>query len=80
MALIAVHELLQPSTAAQHGPELQYVLLSCAQGHKAWVLCVAWSPDAAQIATGDMAGVLWLWDPATGKPHGSCKGEAPTVG
>ena len=47
------------------------------QGHKAWVLCVAWSPDAAQIATGDMAGVLWLWNPATGKPHGSCKGVTP---
>ena len=38
------------------------------------MLSVAWSPDAAQIATGDMAGIIWLWDPSTGTPHGVCKG------
>lgn len=44
------------------------------QGHKDWVLCVAWSPDATHVASGDKAGVIWLWNPATGQALGTCKG------
>ena len=44
------------------------------QGHKNWVLCVAWSPDGQVLATGGMDGALWLWDPKTGNPLGCCKG------
>ena len=39
-------------------------------GHKDWVLCVAWSPDAQVIATGSKDSTLRLWDPDTGKPKG----------
>lgn len=48
------------------------------QGHKHWVLAVSWSPDGRYIATGDMDGVLWLWDP-DGKPLGTCKGHTKYV-
>ena len=44
------------------------------QGHKKWVLCVAWSPDGEMVATGGMEGALWLWDPKSGNPIGRCKG------
>ena len=44
------------------------------QGHKNWVQCVSWSPDAAQVVSGDQNGVLWLWNPKTGQPIGSCRG------
>ncbi len=44
------------------------------QGHKKWVLCVAWSPDGEMVATGGMEGALWLWDPKSGNPIGCCKG------
>ena len=46
------------------------------QGHKNWVLCLAWSPDGEMVASGGMEGALWLWDPKTGKPLGCCKGAA----
>lgn len=42
-------------------------------GHVSWVLVVAWSPDAAVVASGDHDGGLWLWEPATGKAMGQCK-------
>ena len=45
------------------------------QGHKNWVLVVAWSPDGQFIASGDMNGDIWLWDPATGLPRGQCQGH-----
>ncbi|EFN51765.1 hypothetical protein CHLNCDRAFT_56362 [Chlorella variabilis] len=47
---------------------------SC-KGHASWVLVVAWSPDAALVASGkcDHDGGVWLWDPATGKALGQCK-------
>ena len=45
------------------------------QGHKNWVLVVSWSPDAALLVTGDMDGLIWLWDPATGKALGQCVGH-----
>ncbi|KAL4854040.1 Notchless protein [Chlorella vulgaris] len=44
-------------------------------GHASWVLVVAWSPDAAVVASGDHDGGLWLWEPATGKAMGQCKGH-----
>jgi len=52
-------------------------LAGAAQGHSGWVLCVAWSPDAAVLATGGMDASLWLWDPRTGQALGSCKGAHP---
>jgi WD40 repeat protein len=55
---------------------LSLVLL---QGHKNWVLCVAWSPDGAMVASGDMDGNIWLWDPVTGKPLGTCKGHSKWI-
>ena len=36
---------------------------------------VAWSPDGQFIASGDMNGDIWLWDPATGLPRGQCQGH-----
>lgn len=45
------------------------------QGHKNWVLCLAWSPDAQILASGGMDGSIWLWNPSTGEPMGSCRGE-----
>lgn len=44
------------------------------QAHKNWVQCVSWSPDAAMVVSGDQNGVLWLWQPKTGEPIGSCRG------
>lgn len=55
------------------------VLCVCWQGHKNWVLCVSWSPDGALVASGDMDGNIWLWDPATGKPLGTCKGHSKWI-
>ena len=52
------------------GPKLHGYL----QGHKNWVQCVSWSPDAAMVVSGDQNGVLWLWNPKTGEPVGSCRG------
>lgn len=46
------------------------------QGHRSWVLCVSWSPDAQMVVTGGMDGALWLWDPKTGNSIGCCKGGA----
>jgi WD40 repeat protein len=45
------------------------------QGHRNWVLVVAWSPDAQMIASGDMDGSILLWDPKDGKLLGSCSGH-----
>lgn len=45
------------------------------QGHRSWVLVVAWSPDAKCIASGDMDGTILLWDPSDGKLLGSCSGH-----
>ena len=44
------------------------------QGHKSWVLCIAWSPDAKSVASGDEKGGIHLWDPKTGQNLGACKG------
>ena len=40
------------------------------KGHKSWVLCVSWSPDAKYIATGSMDNTTRLWDAKTGKALG----------
>jgi WD40 repeat protein len=34
--------------------------------HKNWVLCIAWSPDGARVASGGMDNDVYLWDPRTG--------------
>jgi hypothetical protein len=49
--------------------------LPCTQGHKNWVLVVAWSPDGKFIASGDMDGQVWLWDPKKGEALGQCVGH-----
>ena len=46
-----------------------------AQGHRSWVLAVAWSPDAKILASGDMDGAINLWDPETGRLLGGCSGH-----
>ncbi|XP_064460928.1 notchless protein homolog 1-like isoform X2 [Ornithodoros turicata] len=40
------------------------------QGHKNWVLCVAWSPNTQKVASGCKNGQIWIWDPVTGKQLG----------
>ena len=47
--------------------------IGCVQGHKNWVLTLAWSPDAKMLASGGMDGVVWLWSPEKGEPLGTCK-------
>lgn len=32
------------------------------EGHRNWVLTAAWDPLERRCATGDMDGVIWLWD------------------
>lgn len=49
--------------------------LSLLKGHKSWVLCLGWSPDALFLASGGMDGSIWLWQPHSGQPLGSCKGK-----
>ena len=49
------------------------------QGHKNWVLCVAWSPDAQMVASGGMDNCIWLWDPQTGKALGCCRGHSKWI-
>lgn len=36
---------------------------------------VAWAPDSRCVASGDMDGTIYLWDPKTGKPCGVCRGH-----
>lgn len=36
---------------------------------------MAWSPDGRVLATGDMDGAIWLWEPTTGAALGSCVGH-----
>lgn len=36
--------------------------LHALQGHRNWVLTAAWDPLERRCATGDMDGVIWLWD------------------
>jgi WD40 repeat protein len=62
-----------------HQPNLAGMLAPPLQGHRNWVLCVAWSPDASMIATGDMNGDIWLWEAASGKPLGQCKGHSKWI-
>jgi WD40 repeat protein len=55
------------------------VPLAALQGHRNWVLVVAWSPDAAVVATGDMDGQIWLWDAASGDALGRCVGHTKWI-
>ena len=41
------------------------------EGHKSWVMCVAWSPDGKMLVSGGHDGTVRLWDPETGKKVGS---------
>ena len=41
------------------------------EGHKNWVLIVAWSPNAQLLASGSMDNTIRLWDPKTGKQIGN---------
>ena len=40
------------------------------EGHKHWVLVVAWSPNGKVLASGGMDNQIFLWDPETGKAIG----------
>lgn len=40
------------------------------QGHKNWVLTAAWDPLERRCATGDMDGVIWLWESIDKKAYG----------
>ncbi|KHJ89036.1 WD domain, G-beta repeat protein [Oesophagostomum dentatum] len=44
-------------------------LYTC-KGHKNWVLCIAWSPDAKKIASACKSGQIMIWDAATGTQVG----------
>lgn len=54
-------------------------LLNCftplPQGHRNWVLVVAWSPDGKFVVSGDMDGQIMVWDPVSGKALGTCNGH-----
>ena len=41
------------------------------EGHKGWVLFVAFSPDGKILASGGMDNNILLWDPETGKQIGN---------
>ncbi|CAO1616831.1 unnamed protein product [Sympodiomycopsis kandeliae] len=44
--------------------------LHALQGHRNWVLTAAWDPLERRCATGDMDGVIWLWDAIDRTAHG----------
>ena len=52
-------------------------LLVALQGHKNWVLCLAWSPDAKYLVSGSMDGQVLVWQADTGTLKGVCKVSAP---
>ncbi|KAK9503559.1 hypothetical protein O3M35_010092 [Rhynocoris fuscipes] len=41
------------------------------KGHKNWVLCIAWSPDSEKLVSACKNGIIFAWDPNTGKQLGS---------
>jgi ribosome assembly protein 4 len=42
------------------------------KGHDNWVLVISFSPNGKYIASGDMDGNIFIWDPLTGNRVGSC--------
>ena len=40
------------------------------QGHRQWVLALAWAPNDLKVASGDKSGTVIVWDPITGKQIG----------
>jgi ribosome assembly protein 4 len=75
-ALLAAPRTPQAQVPASHSPARR---CATTQGHRNWVLCVAWAPDGSMVASGDMDGNIWLWDPKTGKPLGTCKGHSKWI-
>lgn len=47
------------------------------QGHKNWVLCLAWSPDAKYLVSGSMDGQILVWQADSGKLKGTCRVSFP---
>ncbi len=43
------------------------------QGHKNWVLCLAWSPDGKYVISGSMDGQVLVWQADTGTLKGVCR-------
>ncbi len=68
-----------PKPHRHANPHLDPPTLNLVQGHKNWVLVVAWSPDAQWVASGDMNGVVHLWDPKEGKLVGTCSGHGKWI-
>lgn len=48
-------------------------------GHSSSWLAVAFSPDSRILASGDHAGMIKLWDTATGRLRATVQGQAPGV-
>jgi hypothetical protein len=48
-------------------------------GHEGEVLCTAYSPDGATLATGDRSGAVYLWDTATRMLRATLKGHPEAV-
>ena len=47
--------------------EVSLVFFNCHKGHKDSVTCTAFSHDSKFVATGDMSGLILVWDVATKK-------------
>mmetsp|Transcript_10532 Transcript_10532/g.9082 ORF Transcript_10532/g.9082 Transcript_10532/m.9082 type:complete len:178 (+) Transcript_10532:520-1053(+) len=45
------------------------------EGHRKWVLNLAWSPDCKMIASGSMDNMVIVWNAETGEKMGELKGH-----
>jgi WD40 repeat protein len=50
------------------------------EAHDAFVEALAYSPDGSRIASGDVEGVIILWDPETGRAVRHLRGPVPEAG